>query len=186
MRPAALIVLLGVGAAVAGCGVVSSGELNDAQLAIADMRLGTSAQPSDLTITANADRPSLHYRAGERIGLSFQVSKPASVAVLRVRRNGMTTIVFPNKAQPDAQVAANTVVQITAPVTAEKGGPELFKFIAATGSGSWLFGRKPEEGADFADLGPTTRALARGIGISFQGGRGGDLATTQLVVTVSD
>ena len=186
MRLLARLLALGLGAAVAGCGIANSDELNDAQLAISEMRLGTQEKPTDLTITASADRANRHYRAGEPIGLSFQVNKAASVAVLRVMRNGMTTVVFPSKAQPDAQVAANTIVQVTGPVTAEKGGPELFKFIAATGSGSWLFGRKPAEGADFVELGPTTRAIARGIGISLQGSRGGDIATSQFVVAVSE
>jgi hypothetical protein len=184
MRLAAPLLVFVIGAVLAGCGVVNSDDLNDAQQVIADMRLGTRDKSSDLTIMGSADRDNRHYRVGEHIGLSFQVNKAGSVAVLRVLRNGVTTIVFPSKAQPDAAVAANTVIQITGPMTAEKGGAELFEFIVSTQSGSWVFSRKPAEGADFADLGPTTRALARGIGISFQGNR--DVATSRLVVTVSE
>jgi len=170
---------------LAGCGYSANTELSDAQQAIVAMKIA----PSDLKIVADVDRADRRYRVGDKIGLTVQVDRPASVAVLRVLRNGVTTLVFPNKAQPDAKVAANTALRIPEAgvvIAAERPGTELFEFIASTGTASWLFTRKPAGDDAFVQLGATTRAVAKDIVGSLKAGPSNQAAAMHLSVRVSD
>ena len=63
-------------------------------------------------------------------------------------------------------------------------GVVLFEFVATVRSSSWLFSRKPEGSADFAELGATTRALAKDIVTSLQPGPGSATAAAHLTVRV--
>jgi hypothetical protein len=157
---------------VFGCSTFSSTPtLSDAQQAIADLKF----KESGLTITGAVEPAGSHFHVGDPVTLTVTVNRDASVAVLRVERNGVTTIVFPNKAQPDARVKAGTVLRIPAPgtfptVIADRHGPELFKFIASTGDAeAWLFTKQPPPGADFVDLGSTSRAVAHEIRSALKG-----------------
>ena len=174
------VLLASVGIALAACGAIGGDRLSDAQQVMVDMIL----PGSDRFITGRADHPDGHYRVGEPIGLTVQVSKPASVAVLEVLSNGATTLVFPNRAHPEARVAAN--VQVTIPgagerIAADMPGPVVFKFIASDSPGSWLFARQPAAGSDFAALGASTRTISRDIGLSL---KGSGTAIATLTVTV--
>jgi hypothetical protein len=176
-------------AAGAACGVVGGGEgLTDAQQAIADMPIGPQDRAgADLKIIGAVDHADRRYRVGEPILLSVEVNQPAFVAVLRVLPNGVTTLIFPNRRHPKAQLPANAPLRLPEPgappdIVAETPGGALFEFIAATRGDSWLFSRKPQGAADFAELGTTTRALARDIVLSLRSGYGAAAAHLALRV----
>ena len=175
-------------AAGPACGVIDGERLTDAQQVIADMKIGPAdRQGADLQITGAVDHADRRYRVGEPIVLSVQVNQPAYVAVLRVMPNGSTTLIFPNRRHANAQLGANAPLHLPEPgdppaIVSEKPGVALFEFIASTRGNSWLFNRKPPDTADFAELGTTTRALARDIALSLGGGRGA--AAAHLVLRV--
>ncbi|MBV8888985.1 MAG: DUF4384 domain-containing protein [Alphaproteobacteria bacterium] len=186
--------------ALAACGGLGpSEELTAAQKDIAEVKIGppaaakadtdaaASTASSRLAIAGWADHPARTYRPGEKITLSLRVSEDAFVAVLQVLRNGETTLLFPNKYQPKAAVAANTVLQIPGPgdpyeILAPASGPELIEFIAAATGGSWLFNRTPTGSAYFASLGFTTRSLAKEIAESVKSKKGETSAARQSLV----
>lgn len=188
-RAALALALLG---AIAACGAISGRlPLSDAQQVVADMRLGP-AHPAagDLRIVGEVDRADRRYRLGEPIALSVRVNEQAFIAVLRVLPTGATTLIFPNRGRPSARTQADTPLHIVMPgarpgAAGERPGVVLFEFVAARNGGSWLFDRKPAGSADFADLGATTRALAKDIVTSLHGGRGGDAAAVALAVRVA-
>jgi hypothetical protein len=163
----------------AGCGVVGdSFELTDAQKVIADMKLGGS----ELSIVGTADRADRVYRVGEPIALTLQVDKNANAAVLRVLPNGTTTLIFPNKEHPSAEVSANAAMPVTA--IADAPGTVLFEFIAAGRADSFLFDKKRAETGTRAELGATTRAIAREIMMSLKPGPGRETAAAHVAVRV--
>lgn len=184
--------------AVAGtaCGVIGDNDtLTDAQQVIAAMKIGVPDLPgaeqpgADLQIVGTADHADRSYRVGEPVTLSVEVNKAAYVAVLRVMPNGATTLVFPNRRQATARIPANAPLRIPGPgapprITADKPGVVLFEFVASTRGDSWLFNRTPQEPADFAELGTTTRALARDIVVSLKVGHGTDTAAAHLALRV--
>lgn len=178
-------------AAVAGCGVVGASDaLTDAQEVIADMKIGAaSPEGASLRITGAVDHADRRYRVGEPIVLSVEVNQPAYVAILRVMPDGATTLIFPNRRHRSAQVPANAPLRLPEPgdpvaITVDKPGLVLFEFIASNQGGSWLFSRKPEAAADFAELGTTTRALAKEILTSLKIGHGADTAAAHLALRV--
>jgi Domain of unknown function (DUF4384) len=199
--------------AVAGaaCSVIGDSEtLTDAQQVIAAMKIGRAdlkavdpkaadpkaADPKgadppgdDLKITGAVDHADRRYRVGEPIALTVEVNKAAYVAVLRVMPSGATTLVFPNRRQATARVPAGATLHIPEPgaplrIAADKPGVVLFEFVASTRGGSWLFDRKPKEPAEFAELGATTRALAKDIVASLKVGHGSDTAASHLALRV--
>jgi len=190
MRGRGVVVAIALGTAVAGagCGVVSRKDvLTDAQEAIADARFNSG----ELTIAGLVDHADTTYRTGEPIILSVTVSKDAGVAILRVLSNGTTTLLFPNKVRAEAAVAANRSLTVPSAgdqvaIVAGKPGVELFEFIASTAKDSWLFKRAPTEGEDFAELGTTTRALAKWIATSLKVGHGPETAAIYVTVRVTD
>jgi Domain of unknown function (DUF4384) len=191
--PARRCLLLGALAAAAiGFGVGESrGDLfgrtlTDAQQVIAD----TKINHGDMTIAGATDRTDTTYNPGQPIALSVKVSKDAHVAILRVLPNGSTAIVFPNKAHPKADIKANTVLTVPAPgenlkIAAEKPGIMLFEFLASTSGDSWLFTRQPDKDSDFADLGVTTRAIAKDLVSTLKVGKGPDTAAIYVTVRIS-
>jgi hypothetical protein len=190
-RRAALAGLILWGAAGAGCGVLQGDQLTDAQQVIADLKTGAS----DVKIVGRVEQADRRYRTGEPIALSFEVNRPAYVAVLRVLPNGVTTRLFPNmfpnKFQSSAQIPANATVRVPqtgAPltITAGKPGVVLFEFIAAASGESWLFTRKPTGAADFVELGATTRAVAKDLALSLKLGRGAEAATAKLTARIEE
>jgi hypothetical protein len=191
MRRAGVCAALALGIALAGCdtaarlGVIRKDILSDAQQAIQAMQINHG----DMTIVGKVDREDTEYASGQQIVLSATLSKNGYVAILRVLPNGATTLVFPTSFQPGGAVAANQSVTVPAPndpvtLVAGKPGIELFEFIASTDAKSWLFTRKPKQGQDFADLGVTTRAIARGIIASLDIGDQRDTVATYLTIRV--
>jgi hypothetical protein len=169
--------------ATAGCGMVAGDTLTDAQQVIAAMRLGSS----ELTVSGTFDRDNRRYLIGEPIAISVEVNKPAYVAILRVLPSGATTLVFPNRRQPNAQLAADTRLVIAdAGGPVDKPGVVLFEFIASDRAGPWLFTRQPAGSADFADLGATTRALAKDIAVPLKVGQGHETAAAHATVRIDD
>lgn len=179
-RTAALAGLALWAAAGAGCGVVGdSFALTDAQQVIADMRLGTS----ELRVIGAVDHADRAYRVGEPIGLNAEVNKDANLAVLRVMQNGATTLLFPNKEHPSAEVPADTAVKIGGGAI-DKPGTVLFEFIAAKSGDSFLFDKKRAEEGTHAELGTTTRALAKEVLTSLKPGPSRETAAAWIVVRV--
>ena len=189
IRTAALLALLFWAATGVGCcsgsggmiGEMMSGELplTDAQQVIADMKLG----PSELRVTSNVDRADRTFKVGEPIGLTAQVNKDAHLAVLRVLPNGMTTLVYPNREHASAEVKADSVVRVTGAVP-EKPGIVLFEFIAAKSGDAFLFDKSRAEAGNRAELGATTRSLAKEITQSLKPGPSRDTAAAQVAVRV--
>jgi hypothetical protein len=195
-----------LGAAGAACSVIGDSEtLTDAQQVIAAMKINRAdlktADPkggdqkapdlkgADLAILGAVDHADRSYRVGEPIALSIEVNKAAYVAVLQVMPSGATTLVFPNRRQTSARVPAGASLHIPEPgsplrITADKPGVVLVEFIASERGGSWLFSRKPQEPAEFAELGATTRALAKDIVLSLKVGHGSDTAASHLALRV--
>jgi hypothetical protein len=170
-----------VGLALAGCAVVHQGpSLNDAQTAVTQLHFTNNNAPADLSITARFDRPDGSYKTGDPITLDVTTNKPAWLAVLRVMHSGDTTIVFPNRTQPDAH--ANGVVHVTVPAGPE--GTELFEFIAATDGTAWVFTKKPAGPSNYIDLGGTTRAVVSGLETTFRHAERGTVAVSHLAVKV--
>jgi hypothetical protein len=164
----------------AGCTLVGDSlELTDAQQVIADMKLG----PSELRVVGGVDHANRSYRVGEPISLTLQVNKDAKAAVLRVLSNGTTTLLFPSKEHPAAEVAANTVVSVPG-ISADAPGIVLFEFIASGSSDSFLFDKKRAEQGTHAELGATTRAIAKEIVMSVKPGPGRDAASAHLAVRI--
>jgi hypothetical protein len=179
-------VLIAVWAAAgAACGVIGTSEtLSDAQEVIATMKIAPSElKEGDLRVTGTVDHADRVYRVGEPIALSVEVNRAAYVAVLRVMPNGATTLIFPNRGQARAQVLANAPLGPVI-IAADKPGVALFEFVASARGDSWLFNRKPAAPAEFAELGTTTRALAKDIVLSLKVGHGRDTAAAHLTVRV--
>jgi uncharacterized protein DUF4384 len=153
--------------------------LTDAQQVVADMKLG----PSDLRIIGGVDHADRTYRVGEPIGLTAQLNKDAHLAVLRVLANGATTLLFPNREHPSAETPANTAIGIGGGAV-EKPGVVLFEFVAAKSGDSFLFDKKRAEEGTHADLGATTRALAKDILMSLKPGPGRETAAAHIAVRV--
>jgi Domain of unknown function (DUF4384) len=186
-RAAALLLILAAGGCttVGRTTVFSRDLLTDAQQVIAD----TQINHGEMTITASVDHPDRHYDVGQPITVSATVSDNAYVAILRVLANGDTAIVFPNKAHPKADVAAGKTLTVPGPddavtVTVDKPQVVLFEFVASSVGDAWLFTRKPDEGSDFADLGGTTRALAKDIVNALKVGKGPQTVASYVVVRV--
>jgi hypothetical protein len=186
--------LLGVGllAALAGCafadrvGVIRHDTLTDAQQVIANTKINAG----DMTIEGGVDRADTSYAAGQPITVSVKVSKDAHVAILRVLANGDTAILFPNKKHPKSDIKADTVLTVPGPddavtIAVDKPGVVLLEFIASTAGDSWLFSRQPSEGSDFAELGTTTRALAKDITGSLKINHGPQTVATYLTIRVN-
>jgi hypothetical protein len=192
MRGRRLLLVIAVAAAAAGCDVAHKTDLmrkdtlTDAQQVIADARLNGG----DLSIQGSVDRPDTTYDPGQPITLTVKTSKDASVAILRVLPSGDAAIVFPNRAHRDAKVAVNTILTIPAPgeqvkITGDKPGIVLFEFIASTAGTSWLFKRAPDDGSDFADLGTTTRDIAKDLVSTLKVGGAAPTAAMYLTVRIS-
>ena len=178
-------------AAVAGCTVAYRTDilrkdvLTAAQKDIADTEINWGT----MTIEGSVDRADTTYDPGQPITLSVKVSKNAHVAILRVFANGDTTIVFPNRAHPKADIAADTVLTVPGPgdvvtISADKPQIVLFEFIASSLGTSWLFTRPPDSGSDFADLGVTTRTIAKDLVGTLKVSKGPETVATYLTVRV--
>lgn len=189
-----LLLAVAVATGVTGCAVAQKTDLpllrkdvrTDAQQAIADMNV----DHGDLHVTASVDRDDKTYDPGQPITLRVQTSKDAHVAILEVLANGETTIVFPNRPHHDSAVKANTVLTVPAAddpvkIAVDKPGTVLFEFIASTASDAWLFTRPPDNGSDFADLGGTTRNIARDAIAALKVGAGHDTAAAHVTVRIA-
>jgi len=186
--PVAALVIV---ALVAGCaaaarvGIIRKDVLTDAQQVIADTKINWGT----MTIEGSVDRADSSYAAGQPITLSVMVSKSAHVAILRVLANGDTTVIFPNKAHPKSDIAAGEVLTVPGPgdavaVAVETPQVVLFEYIASTDGDSWLFKRAPDKDSDFADLGITTRAIAKDIVGALKIGKGRETAATYVTVRI--
>jgi hypothetical protein len=186
------LLVVAVAASIAACapayrtGLLRKDVLADSQQVIAD----TKINHGDMTISGSVDRADTTYDPGQPITLSVQTSKDAYVAILRVLPNGDTAIILPNRAHSSAAIAANTALTVPAPgeavkIAVDKPGIVLFEFIASTASGSWLFKRPPDNDSDFADLGGTTRTIAKDLVSTLKPGPGHDTAATYLTVRIT-
>jgi hypothetical protein len=188
-----LLFVVAVIATAAGCGVAQrSGVLGtdivrtDAQNAIAD----TKFDHGDLTITVSGDRENKTYDPGQPITLTVETNKNAYVAILRVLENGDTTIVFPNRAHRDAAIAAHTPLTFPGPggavkMTTDKPGVVMFEVLSSTAGTSWLFKRAPDDGSDFADLGVSSRNIAKDLASTLKVGGPAETAGAHHTVRIT-
>jgi hypothetical protein len=187
-----MLLAAALAASTAGCAVayktdiLRKDQLSDAQQVIAN----TAINHGEMTIVGAADRRDTTYDPGQPITLSVRTSTKASVAILRVTASGDTTIVFPNRGRRNAAVPANTVLTVPAPddavkITADKPGVILFEFIASTTGDAWPFTRPPDDGSDFADLGGSTRNIAKDLLDGLKIGAGHDTAAIYLTVRIA-
>jgi hypothetical protein len=187
-RPVAALAIV---ALVAGCsaaarvGIIRKDILTDAQQVIADTKINWGT----MTIEGAVDRADTFYAPGQPITLSVTVNKNAHVAILRVLANGDTTVIFPNKAHPKSDVMAGKTLTVPGPgdavtVAVDKPQVVLFEFIASSDGDSWLFKRPPDKDSDFADLGVTTRAVAKDIVGALKIGKGPQTVATYLTVRI--
>lgn len=93
------------------------------------------------------------------------------------------------KPGPKIDVAANQVLIIPGPpdhftISVDKPGVVLFEFVASTAADSWLFRRAPDPNSDFADLGATSRAIAKDVVDSLKVGKGAETAATYVTVRI--
>jgi hypothetical protein len=172
--------------ALVACGVVGRDALTDAQQAIADLRLDGSS----LTVHAASAGDRDAARVGGPLALLLQVNQPAYVAVLRVMPSGTTTLVFPNRQEPATKIAPNVPLRVPAAgislsIMPDKPGVVLFEVVASTDASSWLFHRQPTDGAQFVELGSSTRAIAKLAVASLKGGHGAETAATQVIARVT-
>ena len=193
VRHALLVVIVAaLAAGTGGCGVapktdlLRSDVLTDAQQVIADAKFNHG----DMTIEASVDRADTTYNPGQPIVFSVKTSKNAYLAILRVRADGGTTIVFPNRGRRNAAISANSVLTVPAPgdaVTIVAGGPgiELIEFIASASKDAWPFTRAPDNGSDFADLGISTRNIAKDLLGALRAGAPHDIAARYLTIRVT-
>jgi hypothetical protein len=91
-------------------------------------------------------------------------------------------------ANSKTDIAANQVLTLPGPhdgftISVDKPGVVLFEFIASTAGDSWLFKRGPDADSDFANLGVTSRAIAKDIVDSLKADKG-DTNTAATYVTV--
>jgi hypothetical protein len=192
MKPYRLAAALALVAIAASCGFAARTGivrddmlvLTDAQNAIANTKINHGA----MTIQAAADRADTTYAVGQAIILSVSTSKDAHVAILRVLANGDTRLLFPDKAHPKADIAANQVLTVPGPsdgitIAADKPGVVLVEFVASTAGDSWLFKRGPDKDSDFADLGVSSHAIAKDIVDSLKVGKS-DAENAATYVTV--
>jgi hypothetical protein len=192
MKPYRLAAALALVAIAASCGFAARTGivrddmlvLTDAQNAIANTKINHGA----MTIQGAADRADTTYAVGQPIILSVSTSRDAHVAILRVLANGDTRLLFPDKAHPKADIAANQVLTVPGPsdgitIAADKPGVVLVEFVASTAGDSWLFKRGPDKDSDFADLGVSSHAIAKDIVDSLKVGKS-DAETAATYVTV--
>ncbi len=189
-----LLLTVAVASTAAGCSaayktdILRKDQLSDAQQVIAD----TVFNHGELTVAASTDRRDTTYDPGQPVTLSVRTNKNAYVAILRVLPDGDTAIVFPNRAHRGAAIAADTVLTVPGPgdtikIAGGKPGIVLFEFIASTtnAGNSWLFTRAPESGSDFADLGGTTRQIAKDLVSTLKIGNDHDTAAIYLTVRIA-
>ncbi|HWD57072.1 MAG TPA: DUF4384 domain-containing protein [Stellaceae bacterium] len=192
MRIGSLLLAAALAASVGGCAATHKTDLfrkdvlTDAQNAIADLKLNQGK----MTITASVDREDKSYDPGQPITLTVNASKDAFISILRVMPNGDTQIVFPNRPHRIAWLPAGTTLTLPSaddPVklAVDKPGIVLFEIIANTLGRSWLFSRAPDEGSDFADLGVTSRNVARDMQESVRIGVTHEVAATYVVVRIA-
>jgi len=187
-----LLFAIAIAASASGCASVQRTDLlrkdvrTDAQNAIAD----TQFDHGDLTINVSTDRPDTTYDPGQPITLKVETNKDAYVAVVRVLENGDTAIVFPNKAHRDAAVKAHTALVVPAPgdsvkITADKPGIVMFEVLASTSGNAWIFKRAPDEGSDFADLGVSSRNIAKNLVSTLKVGGPAETAGVHMTVRIT-
>jgi len=142
--------LAGVGAAALllalGAGVADPQEnapadvrkLTVEQAAIQVVQAPPASATNPLDVVAWVDHADNIYAQGERVRLFVQTNKDAYVTVLNVGPDGATTVLFPNRFQPDNRLRANAMTEVpdgaSGAQIAVRGttGVELIKVIASS------------------------------------------------------
>ena len=98
----------------------------------------TAGGSGSLQVVAWVDRPDFTYAPGERVRIFIETNRDAYVHVLNVTPDGETTVLFPNRYQPDNLVRGGRPAEVAAPgsgaqvVVSEALGTELLKAVAST------------------------------------------------------
>ena len=146
--------------------------------------LGVQAQPATqvnpLRITAWVDHQDNTYAFGEQVQLFVQTNKDAYVTVLNVDPRGTTTVLFPNRFQPNNRVRANTVIRVpeqgsgTAITVSGPVGAELIKVIASTDPRPPFAASQLGEAGAFRRLASGPDETARALQLVLQDQAGGE------------
>lgn len=123
-----------------------------------------------LQVVAWVDQEDNTYAIGEQVSLFVQTTKPAYVMVLNVGPTGNTTILYPNAAQPNNHVPANTPVQVPGPGMAiTVNGPvgtELIKVVASTQPIAMFGGGQTAEAGPFRSVTAPVDTWSRDLAVT--------------------
>ena len=97
-----------------------------------------SPHPGALKTTAWVDHPTNIYKIGDKVRLFVRANEDAYFAVISVGPSGNAVRLYPNAVQPDTQVKAGQILEITGKnattsiVAGGTPGTELIRVVAAT------------------------------------------------------
>ena len=142
------------------------------QTAVYDVRppvLPANTRDDGLEVLAWVDRPDYTYASGEDVQMFVETNKDAYVTVLNVDPAGETTVLFPNRYQPDNFLAADRTLRVPDPsakfriVVSGDVGTELLKVIASTESIPLFEARQLAETGPFQTVRAQPVRLARSL-----------------------
>ena len=122
--------------------------------------------PGGLDVVAWVDRSDYTYARGEDVTIFVETNKDAYVTVLNVDPAGGTTVLFPNRYQPDNLVRAGRAVRVPDPRSGARitvtgtVGAELLKVIASTRPVD------PFEAGSLSEAGPYRVVNAQAAGVA--------------------
>ena len=176
----AALLAAGTAAAPAAAQDPAARQLTIQQTGIYTVTAPPPALASPLVVTAWVDHEDNTYALGERVQLFVQTNKDAYVTVLNVAPTGVTTVLFPNRFQPDNRVRANTVTRVPDPASGAAitvSGPvgaELIKVIASTRPRAPFAGSQLGQAVPFSRLSTGAAETARTLQVVLEDQAGGE------------
>lgn len=163
-------------------------QLTPAQMPYSQITVPVSA----MQVSAWLDRSQALYRPGEQARLFVRVSQPAYLTVLNVDASGATTVIFPNKFEPNGFVSAPGVVKIPADAMAgqyalwvgEPYGANLIKIFATSANVPVVAGAAYAGSNPFMTVGADPAAVAAQIQKLAGTPSGGQWAASEVVFGV--
>jgi len=163
------------------------------QLTPAQLPLAQVAVPaSPMQVSAWLDRSQALYRPGEQAKLFVRVNQPAYLTILNVDASGTTTVIFPNRFEPNGFIATPGVVKIPGDAMAgqyalwvgEPYGANLIKVFATSANVALVNGAGYAGTNPFMSTGATPAAVAANIQKLAGTPAGGQWGATEVVFGV--